>query len=52
MNQKVHRIGKEALREAMKSMKSGIAVGPGDIPVELWKFLGENAGNRLFNLAE
>lgn len=48
----MHRIGKEALREAMKSMKSGIALGPGDIPVEVWKCLGENAGDRLFNLVE
>ena len=39
----VERISKEEVRENMQRMKSGKAVGPDDIPVEVWKCLGESA---------
>ncbi|KAK3507739.1 hypothetical protein QTP70_034844 [Hemibagrus guttatus] len=39
----VDKIRKDEVRKALKRMKSGKAVGPDDIPVEVWKFLGEAA---------
>ena len=41
MNLEVKRISKEEVRENMKRMKNGKAVGPDDIPVQVWKCLGE-----------
>ena len=35
------RISKEEVKEALRRMKSGKAVGPDLIPVEIWKCLGE-----------
>ena len=43
MNLEVEKISKEEMRENMKRMKNGKAVGPDDIPVEVWKCLGEIA---------
>ncbi|KAK3550116.1 hypothetical protein QTP86_020664 [Hemibagrus guttatus] len=37
VEQKVHKIRKDEVRKALKRMKSGKAVGPDDIPVEVWK---------------
>ena len=34
-------IAKEEIREALKKMANGKAVGPDQIPVEVWKFMGE-----------
>ena len=34
-------INKTEVRRALKRIKSGKAVGPDDIPVEVWKCLGE-----------
>jgi len=34
-------ISKEEVKEALRKMKSGKAVGPDLIPVEVWKCLGE-----------
>jgi len=34
-------ITREEVKEALKQMKSGKAVGPDNIPVEVWKSLGE-----------
>ena len=31
------------MRRALKTMKNGKAVGPDDIPVEVWRCLGEVA---------
>ena len=39
----VESISKEEVRENMQRMKNGKAVGPDDIPVEVWKCLGESA---------
>ncbi|KAK3550584.1 hypothetical protein QTP70_000364 [Hemibagrus guttatus] len=41
VQQKVDKIRKDEVRKALKKMKSGKAVGPDDIPVEVWKCLGE-----------
>ncbi|KAK3552224.1 hypothetical protein QTP86_005988 [Hemibagrus guttatus] len=43
VQQKVDKIRKDEVRKALKRMKSGKAVGPDDIPVEVWKCLGEAA---------
>ncbi|KAK3546573.1 hypothetical protein QTP70_029961, partial [Hemibagrus guttatus] len=43
VEQKVDKIRKDEVRRALKRMKSGKAVGPDDIPVEVWKCLGEAA---------
>ena len=43
MNLEVEKFSKEEVRENMKRMKNGKAVGPDDIPMEVWKCLGEIA---------
>ena len=43
-------ISKEEMRENMKRMKNGKAVGPDDIPVEVWKCLGEIARSSFTKL--
>ncbi|KAK3574231.1 hypothetical protein QTP86_004305 [Hemibagrus guttatus] len=50
VQQKVDNIRKDEVRKALKRMKSGKAVGPDDIPVEVWKCLGEAAVEFLANL--
>ncbi|KAK3508865.1 hypothetical protein QTP70_010721 [Hemibagrus guttatus] len=50
VEQKVDKIGKDEVRKALKRMKSGKAVGPDDIPVEVWKCLGEAAVEFLASL--
>ncbi|KAK3550781.1 hypothetical protein QTP70_004915 [Hemibagrus guttatus] len=50
VEQKVDKIRKDKVRKALKRMKSGKAVGPDDIPVEVWKCLGEAAVEFLANL--
>ncbi|KAK3554979.1 hypothetical protein QTP86_002411 [Hemibagrus guttatus] len=50
VEQKVDKIRKDEVRRALKRMKSGKAVGPDDIPVEVWKCLGEPAVEFLANL--
>ena len=42
MNLEVERITKEEVRENTKRMNIGKTVGPNDIPVEVWKCLGES----------
>ncbi|GLD48595.1 uncharacterized protein AKAME5_000254900 [Lates japonicus] len=43
VDQEVAKISKGEVRRALKRMKSGKAVDPDDIPVEVWKCLGEVA---------
>ena len=42
MNLEVERITKEEVSENTKRMNIGKTVGPDDIPVEVWKCLGES----------
>ncbi|KAK3524718.1 hypothetical protein QTP86_001217 [Hemibagrus guttatus] len=50
VEQKVDKIRKDEVRKALKRMKSGKAVGPDDIPVDIWKCLGEAAVEFLASL--
>ncbi|KAK3508829.1 hypothetical protein QTP70_009603 [Hemibagrus guttatus] len=50
VEQKVDKIRKDEVRNALKRIKSGKAVGPDDIPVEVWKCLGEAAVEFLASL--
>ncbi|KAK3550692.1 hypothetical protein QTP70_002392 [Hemibagrus guttatus] len=50
VEQKVDKIRKDIVRKALKRMKSGKAVGPDNIPVEVWKCLGEAAVEFLTSL--
>ncbi|KAK3569684.1 hypothetical protein QTP86_002614 [Hemibagrus guttatus] len=50
VEQKVDKIRKDEVRKALKRMNSGKAVGPDDIPVEVWKCLGEAAVEFLASL--
>ncbi|KAK3574719.1 hypothetical protein QTP86_015389 [Hemibagrus guttatus] len=50
VEQKVDKIRKDEVRKALKRMKSGKAFGPDDIPVEVWKCLGEAAVEFLASL--
>ncbi|KAK3564149.1 hypothetical protein QTP86_009031 [Hemibagrus guttatus] len=50
VEQEVNKIRKDEVRKALKRMKSGKAVGPDDIPVEVWKCLGEAAVEFLTSL--
>ena len=43
VNLEVDSVSKEEVMENMQRMKNGKAVGPDDIPVEVWKCLGESA---------
>ncbi|KAK3510812.1 hypothetical protein QTP70_022737 [Hemibagrus guttatus] len=50
VKQKVDKIRKDEVSKALKRMKSGKAVGPDDVPVEVWKCLGEAAVEFLTSL--
>ncbi|KAK3573129.1 hypothetical protein QTP86_014133, partial [Hemibagrus guttatus] len=50
VEQKLDKIRKDEVRKALKRMKSGKAVGPDDIPVEVWECLGEAAVEFLTSL--
>ncbi|KAK3558000.1 hypothetical protein QTP86_005613 [Hemibagrus guttatus] len=50
VEQEVDKIRKDEVRKALKRMKSGKAVGPDDILVEVWKCLGEAAVEFLTSL--
>jgi exonuclease III len=50
VDQEVETISKDEVRRALKRMKSGKALGPDDIPVEVWKCLGEVAIEYLTGL--
>ncbi|KAK3560749.1 hypothetical protein QTP86_016542, partial [Hemibagrus guttatus] len=50
VEQKVDKIRNDEVRKALKRMKSGKAVGPDDIPLEVWKCLGEAAVEFLTSL--
>jgi hypothetical protein len=49
----VRRIQEVEIRDALKRMKGGIAMGPDGIPIEVWRYLGARAIvwlTKLFNL--
>ncbi|KAK3532136.1 hypothetical protein QTP86_008585 [Hemibagrus guttatus] len=50
VEQEIDKIRKDEVRKALKRIKSGKAVGPDDIPVEVWKCLGEAAVEFLASL--
>ena len=50
MNLEVGSVSKEEVRENMQRMKNGKAVGPDDIPVEVWTCLVESALKLLTKL--
>ncbi|KAK3561567.1 hypothetical protein QTP86_010220 [Hemibagrus guttatus] len=50
VEKEVDKIRKDEVRKALRRMKSGKAVGPDDIPVEVWKCLGEAAVEFLTSL--
>ena len=50
VNQNLGRISMEEVRVAIKKMKNGRALGPNDIPVEAWRYLGEMAVRFLSRL--
>ncbi|KAK3516035.1 hypothetical protein QTP70_002420 [Hemibagrus guttatus] len=50
VEQKVDKIRKDEVRKDLKRMKSRNAVGPEDIPLEVWKCLGEAAVEFLTSL--
>ncbi|KAK3527016.1 hypothetical protein QTP86_006792 [Hemibagrus guttatus] len=50
VEQNIDKIRKDEVRKTLKRMKSGKAVGPDDIPVEVWKCLGEAAVEFLTSL--
>jgi hypothetical protein len=50
LNQEVAAINKDEVRQALKRMKSGKALGPDNIPVEVWICLGEMAIDFLTGL--
>jgi len=39
-------ITKEEVKDALRKMRGGKAVGPDNIPVEIWKSLGEEGIDR------
>ena len=43
MNLEVESVSKEEVMDNMQRMMNGKAVGPDDIPVVVWKCLGESA---------
>lgn len=49
LDQEVQKISKEEVRLALKRMKSGKAVGPADIPKEVWKCLRERENSGLLS---
>jgi hypothetical protein len=49
----VRRIQESEVKEAFKKMKTGKALGPDDIPIEVWRYLGDIAivwFTKLFNI--
>jgi hypothetical protein len=49
----VHRIQKSEVKDALKRMKGGKAMGPDGIPIEVWRSIGDEVIvwlTKLFNL--
>jgi hypothetical protein len=39
----MHRIQESEVKDALKMMKGGKAIGPDEIPIEVWRSLGDVA---------
>ena len=52
VNEEVNCVSREEVKNALRRMKKGKAVGPDELPVEVWKCMGKmgiNVLTRLFN---
>ena len=52
VNEEVNCVSREEVKNALKRIKKGTAVGPDESPVEVWKCMGEMGIEfltRLFN---
>ena len=52
VNKEVNCVNREEVKNALRRMKQGKAVGPDDLPVKLWKCMGKMGikfSTRLFN---
>ena len=52
VNEEVNCVGGEEMKNALRRMKKGKAVGPDELPVEVWKYMGKmgiKVLTRLFN---
>ena len=52
VNEEVNCISREEVKNALKRMKKGKAIGPDELPVEVWKYIGKMGiefFTRLFN---
>ena len=52
VNEEVNCVSREEVKNALRRMKKGKAVGPDELPVEVWKYMGEMGIKfltRLFN---
>ena len=53
VNEEVNCVSREEVKNALRSMKEGKAVGPDELPIEVWKCMGEieiKFLTRLFNI--
>ena len=52
VNEEINCVSREEVKNALRRMKKGKAVGPDELPVEVWKCMGEigiRSLTRLFN---
>ena len=47
-NEQINWFSREKVKNALRKMKKGKAVGPDELPVEAWKCMGE-MGDRVFD---
>ena len=45
VNEEVNCVSREEVKNALRRMKKGKAVGPDELPVEVWKYMGEKGIN-------
>ena len=48
VNEEVNCVGREEVKNALRRMKKGKAVGLDELPVEVWKYMGE-MGDKVFD---
>ena len=47
VNEEVNCVSREEVKNALRRMKNGKAVGPDELPVEVWKCMGD--GDKVFD---